>query len=257
MRCAWEQVHGLHFLDAVPKPLPFLNRIGNFIRTAEDVQHPHRMAGRQAANHARFRSLAGRVQQNALGLFGNWPREPHLQKFLIDFSGDETVVLLQELRAVLRAFNARAFPFHAKHRLGRFPEGETEEPVTAVQIQELVRLLEPQHAASRLDEVVDLALVNLAETGGRIFEAEVPQVEGEFPRAKELLEAKAFGGALGFQIVVAFRLVQIGVGRRHMVGALLQNFCDGFQFADDACVQLLHIENHHAILVGPADDNPV
>ena len=42
-----------------------------------------------------------------------------------------------------------------------------------------------------------------------------------------------------------------------MVRALLQNFCDLLEFADDACVQLFHVENHDTVLVGAADDNPV
>ena len=45
--------------------------------------------------------------------------------------------------------------------------------------------------------------------------------------------------------------------RRHVVRALLQYFCNLLQLADDACVQLFHVENHDAVLVRATDDNPV
>ena len=42
-----------------------------------------------------------------------------------------------------------------------------------------------------------------------------------------------------------------------MIRALLQHFCDLLELADNACIELFHVENHDAILVCAADDNPV
>ncbi len=257
MRRAREQVERQHFLDAVAETFPFGESGRNFVGTAENVQHADGLSQSKRANHAGFGSLAWRVQQNAFWFARDRPRESHLHERLVNLACDELVILLQEPCGSFRAIDGRAFPFHAEHGLGGFAEREAEEAVTAVKVQEVVALFKAKQAACGLDEVVNLAFVNLAETRHRVLEPEMAEVQRKFTRTVKLFEVERVCRALRFEIVIGFRRIDVSVGRRHVVRALLQNFCNLFQLADNACVQLFHVENHDAVLVCAADDNPV
>ena len=257
VRRAREQVEREYFLDAVAVAFPFLEGIRDFVGAAEDVADAYGLAHGKCVDDARLAALARRVQQNAFRFAGDGAREPHLYKLFVDFAGDESVVLLEVLGARLCAFDGRAFPFHAEYALGGFAQGKAEQAITAVKVEEVVFLGKPHHAACSLDQVVNLAFVNLAEACDRVLEAEVAQVQSHFAWAVELLEVEAFCGAFCFEVVVGFRGVHIGVGGGHVVRALLQDFGNLLQLAHDACINLLYVENDHAILVGAADDNPV
>lgn len=121
----------------------------------------------------------------------------------------------------------------------------------------MVALFETEKAACGLDEIVDLAFVNLAKSRYRVLEPKMAEVQRKFTRTVKLLEIERVRRALCFEIVIGFRRIDVSVGRRHVVRALLQNFCNLFQLADNACVQLFHVENHDAVLVRATDDNPV
>lgn len=257
MRGSREQVERLHFAHAVAVTFPFLERGGNLVGAAEHVGHADRLAHGERMNHARFAALARRVEQDFLGFVRDGAREPGLDKVLVDLACDKAVVFLEVLGRCLRAFDGKPFPFHAEHGLGRFAERKAEQAVTAVQIQEVVFLGEREHAACSLDEVVDLAFVNLAESRDRVLEAEFPEVEAQFARAVELLEVESVCRALRFQVVCGFGGVHVGVRRRHVEGGILQRVRNQLELAHDARVNLLDVENDDAVLVSAADDNPV
>ena len=104
---------------------------------------------------------------------------------------------------------------------------------------------------------MDLALVNLAKSRHRVAQTELAQPKREFPRAVKLLEVQAFGGPLGFQVVIRLGGIHVGVCRRHVERRFLQGVGNQFQLAHDAGVNLLDVENHHPVLVGAANNNPV
>ena len=104
---------------------------------------------------------------------------------------------------------------------------------------------------------MDLAFVNLAESSHRVLEPEMAEVERKFARAVKLLEVERVCRALGFEIVVGTSRVHIGMRCGHVVRALLQDFGNLLELAHDACIELLHVENHDAVLVCAADDEPV
>ena len=180
-----------------------------------------------------------------------------MHKRLVNLAGDELVVLLQESCGCLRAIDGRTFPFHTEHGLGGFTECKAEETVTAVKIQEMVALFETKQAACGLDEVVDLAFVNLAESRHRVLEPEMAEVERKFARAVKLLEVERVCRALCFEIVVGSCRVHVGMCCGHVVRALLQDFGNLLELAHDTCIELFHVENHDAVLVRAADDEPV
>jgi len=141
------------------------------------VQHADRLAHGESADDARFCAFARRVQQDAFRFTRNRSRKSHLHKSLVNLSCNESIVFLQESCGCLRAINRGTFPFHAEHGLGGFAEGKAEETVTAVKVQEVVAFFETEQAACRLDEVVDLAFVDLAESRYRILEPKMAEVE--------------------------------------------------------------------------------
>ena len=257
VRGAREQVHRQHFLDAIAVTFPFGEGAWDFVGAAENVEHTHRLAHRKSADDARFCSLARRVQQNAFRFARDRPRKSHLYKRLVNLAGDELVVFLQESCGCLRAIDGRTFPFHTEHGLGGFTECKAEETVTAVKIQEVVALFETEQAACGLDEVVDLAFVNLAESRHRVLEPEMAEVERKFARAVKLLEVERVCRSLGFEIVVGTSRVYVGMCCGYVVRALLQDFGNLLELAHDACIEFFHIENHDAVLVRAADNNPV
>ena len=257
MRRAGEQVHRQHFLDAVAVTFPFGEGVRDFVGAAENVQYADRLTHGERTDDARFSALARRVQQDAFRFARNRSRKSHLHERFIDLSGNELVVLLEEPCGSLGAIDGRTFPFHAEYGLGGFAEGEAEEAVTAVKIQEVVALFETKQAACGLDEVVDLAFVDLAESRYRVLEPKMAKVERKFARAVKLLKVQDVRRTLGFEIVIGFCRVHVGVGGCHVVRALLQHFCNLLEFADDAGVEFFHVENHDAVLVGAADDDPV
>ena len=104
---------------------------------------------------------------------------------------------------------------------------------------------------------MDLAFVNLAEARHRVLEPEMAEVERELARAVKLLEVERVCRALCFEIVVGTSRVHVGMCCGHVVRALLQDFGNLLELAYDACVQLFHVENHDAVLVRAADDEPV
>ena len=257
MRSAWEQVERQDFFDAVAKAFPFGESRRDFVGAAENVQHADGLAQSESPDDARFGSLARRVQQDALRFTGDRPRKSHLHERLVNFASDELVILLQESCGRLGAVNRRAFPFDSEDGFCGFAEGEAEKAVTAVKIQEMVALFKAEQATGGLDEVMDLAFVYLAESRYRIFEPKVAEVERELARAVKLLEVQHVCRALGFEVVIRLRRIDVCVCCRDVIRALLQNFGDLLELADNACVQLFHVENHDAILVSAADDNPV
>ena len=257
MRCTREQIHWQNFLDAVAETFPFLECVRDFVGAAENVQYANRVSCCKCADYAGLRALARRVKQYAFGLVGAYSWQAHLQKLFVDFTGDKAVVLFQELGTRLRRLNGRTFPFHAENALGGFTETETEEPVTAVQVQESVARFECEQAACGLYQVMNLAFVDLAEACGGVLEAEMSEVERKFARSKELLEAEPVGRTLCFEVIVGFCRVEVGVCCGHVVRALLQYFGNLLQLAYDACVDFLDVENDYTVLVGAADDNPV
>ena len=185
---AREQVHREHFLDAVAVTFPFGEGCRDFVGATENVEHAHWLSHCESADDARFGTLARRVQQNAFRFARDRPRKSHLHKCLVNFPCDELVVFLQESCRSLGAIDGRAFPFHTENGLGGFTERKAEETVTTVKIQEMVALFETEQAACGLDEVVDLAFVNLAESRHRVLEPEMAEVERKFARAVKLLE---------------------------------------------------------------------
>ena len=257
MRRAGEQVHRQHFLDTVAVTFPFGESCWNFVGATENVEYTHRLAHRKSADDARFSTLARRVQQNAFRFARDRPRKSHLHKRLVNLAGDELVVFLQESCGSLRAIDGRAFPFHTENGLGGFTECKAEETVTAVKIQEMVALFETEQAACGLDEVVDLAFVNLAESRHRVLEPEMAEVERKFARTVKLLEVECVCRALCFEIVVGTSRVHVGMCCGHVVRALLQDFGNLLELAHDTCIELFHVENHDAVLVRAADDEPV
>ena len=257
MRGAGEQIHRQHFLDAVAVTFPFGESCWDFVGATENVEHAHRLAHRKSADDARFSTLARRVQQNAFRFARDRPRKSHLHKRLVNLAGDELVVLLQESCGCLRAIDGRTFPFHTEHGLGGFTESKAEETVTAVKVQEVVALFKTEQTACGLDEVVDLAFVNLAEARHRVLEPEMAEVERKFARAVKLLEVERVCRALCFEIVVGACRVHVGMCCGHVVRALLQDFGNLLELAHDTCIELLYVENHDAVLVRAADDEPV
>lgn len=217
MRGAREQIERLHFLDAVAVAFPFLDGGGNLVGAAEYVAYAHGLAHGERVDDSGFAAFAGRVKQDFLGFAGYGAREPCLHEVFVDFARDKAVILLEVASGSLCAVDGRAFHLHAEHGFRGFAQREAEKPVSAVQIEEIVFLGQRKQAAGRLDEVVDLALVHLAEAGGRVPEAKMPQVERKFARAKELLEGKPFGRALGLEIVIGLRRVNIGMCRSHVI----------------------------------------
>ena len=254
---AREKVERQHFLDAVAKTFPFGEGCWDFVCAAENVQHAYRLSQCKRSDYARFSSLARRVQQNAFRFARNRARESHLHERLVNFPCDELVVLFEESRGGFCAVDGRTFPFYAKYGLGGFAERETEETVTAVKVQEMVALFEAQQTACGLDEVVDLAFVDLAEARYRVLEPKVAEIEREFTRAVKLLEIERVRRALRFEVVVRFRRIHVSVGRRDVVRTLLQYFGNLLELAYDTCIELFHVENHDAVLVRASDDNPV
>ena len=208
-------------------------------------------------NHAGFTALAGRVEQDFLGFAGYGAREPCLHEVLVDLACDKAVVLLEIFRGSLRAFDGRAFHLDTEHGFCGFAQRKAEESVTAVQVEEVVFAGERKHAARRLDEVVDLALVHLAEAGRGVLEAEMSEVKTQLARAKELLEGNSFGRSLRLQVVIRLRRVNVGMRRSHVIGRILQNFGNLFQFADNRRVDFLDVKYDDPVLVRAADDNPV
>lgn len=257
MRRAGEQVHRQHFLDTVAVTFPFGESAWDFVGAAENVEHTHRLAHRESADDARFGTLARRVQQNAFRFARNRSRKSHLHKRLVNLAGDELVVLLQESCGCLCAINGRTFPFHTEYGLGGFAECKAEETVTAVKIQEVVALFKTEQTACGLDEVVDLAFVNLAEARHRVLEPEMAEVERKFARTVKLLEVERVCRALCFEIVVGACRVHVGMCCGHVVRALLQDFGNLLELAHDTCIELFHVENHDAVLVRATDDEPV
>ena len=257
MRRAREKVERQNFLDAVAKTFPFGEGIRNFIGAAENVKYADGLAHGERADDARFCALARRVQQNAFRFAWDRPRESHLHERLVNLPCDELVVLLQESCGSLGTIDGRAFPFYAEHGLGCFTESKAEEAVTAVEVQEMVALFETEKAACGLDEIVDLAFVNLAKSRYRVLEPKVAEIQRKFTRAVKLFEVERVCGALCFEIIVRFRGIDVSVCCRHVVRALLQNFCNLLELTDDAGVQFFHVENHDAVLVRATDDNPV
>ena len=221
------------------------------------MEYTHGLAHRESPDDARFSTLARRVQQNAFRFARDRPRKSHLHKRLVNLPCDELVVFLQESCGSFGAIDGRAFPFHTENGLGGFTECKAEETVTAVKIQEMVALFETEQAACGLDEVVDLAFVNLAESRHRVLEPEMAEVERKFARAVKLLEVERVCRALCFEIVVGTSRVHVGMCCGHVVRALLQDFGNLLELAHDTCIELFHVENHDAVLVRAADDEPV
>ena len=245
VRCAREQIHWQHFLDAVAVAFPFGEGAWDFVSAAENVEHTHWLAHRKSTDDARFCSLARRVQQNAFRFARDRPRKSHLHKRFVN------------LACGLRAIDGRAFPFHAEYGLGCFTECKTEEAVTAVKVQKVVALFKTEQTACGLDEVVNLAFVDLAESRHRVLEPEMAEVERKFARAVKLLEVERVCRSLGFEIVVGTSRVYVGMCCGYVVRALLQDFGNLLELAHDACIELFHVENHDAVLVRATDDEPV
>ena len=257
MRGTGEQVERLHFLDAVAVAFPFLDGGGNLVGAAEHVAYAHGLAHGERVDDSGFATLAGRVEQDFFGFAGYGAREPSLHEVLVNLARDKAVVLLEVACGCLRAFDGRAFHFDTEHGFSGFAQREAEKPVTAVQVEEVVFAGERKQAARGLDEVVNLALVHLAEAGGGVLEAEMPEVQAQFARAKEMLEGEAFGRSLRLQVVIRLRRVNVGMRRSHVIGRILQNFGNLFQFADNRRVDFLDVEYDDPVLVRAADDNPV
>ena len=188
MRRAGEQVERQHFLDAVAETFPFGEGIRDFVGAAEYVQHAHGLSQSKRTNYAGFSPFARRVEQNAFRFARNRARESHLHERLVNLACDELVILFQESCGSLRAVDGRTFPFHTEYGLGGFAERKAKEAVTAVKIQEVVALFETEQAACGLDEVVNLAFVDLAESRYRVLEPKMAEVERKFTRAVKLLE---------------------------------------------------------------------
>ena len=93
---AREQVERQYFLDAVAKALPFGKCCRDFVGAAENVQHADGLSHGESADHARFSTLARRVQEDAFRFARDRSRKSHLHERLVDLSGNELVVLLQE-----------------------------------------------------------------------------------------------------------------------------------------------------------------
>jgi len=72
-----------------------------------------------------------------------------------------------------------------------------------------------------------------------------------------LLEVQNVCRALCFEVVVRFCGIDVGVRGCYVVRALLQHFGNLLQLTHDASIKLLHVENHDAVLVCAADNNPV
>ena len=72
-----------------------------------------------------------------------------------------------------------------------------------------------------------------------------------------MLKGEPFGRALGLEVVIGLRRVNVGVRRSHVIRRFLQNFGDLLQFADDRGIDFLDIEYNDPVLVRAADDNPV
>ena len=104
---------------------------------------------------------------------------------------------------------------------------------------------------------MDLAFVDLAESRHRVLEPEMAEVERKFTRSVKLLEVQNVCRALCFEVVVRFCRVHVSVGCRHVVRALLQYFGNLLELANNAGIELLHVENHDAVLACATDDNPV
>ena len=104
---------------------------------------------------------------------------------------------------------------------------------------------------------MDLAFVNLAESRHRVLEPEMAEVERKFARTVKLLEVERVCRSLGFEIVVGTSRVYVGMCCGYVVRALLQDFGNLFELAHDTCIELFHVENHDAVLVRAADDEPV
>ena len=114
-----------------------------------------------------------------------------------------------------------------------------------------------KHAACSLDQVVNLAFVNLAETGNGVAQAEFAEAEAHFARTVELLEIQAVCRTLRFQIVIGFSCINVGMRSCHMEGRFLQSIRNQLELAHDASVNLLDVENHYAVLVRATNNNPV
>ena len=104
---------------------------------------------------------------------------------------------------------------------------------------------------------MNLAFVNLTESRDRVAQAELAERQAHFTRTIKLLEVQAFGGALRFQVVIRFGRVHVGVCRRHLERGFLQGIRNQLELAHDACIDLLDVENYHAVLVGATDNDPV
>ena len=183
-----EQVQRLHFAHAVAVAFPFLERGGNFVGAAEHVAYANRLAHGERVNHARFAALAGRVQQDFFGFARDRPRESRLHEHFVDLASDKAVRLFKVLGGSLCAVDRRAFPFHAENRFGGFAERKTEQTVSAVQIQEMVFFALTEQAACGLDQIVNLAFVNLAESRDGVAQAELAESKTHFARTVKLLE---------------------------------------------------------------------
>lgn len=72
-----------------------------------------------------------------------------------------------------------------------------------------------------------------------------------------MLKGEPFGRALGLEVVIGLRRVNIGMRRSHVIRRFLQNFGNLLQFADNRSVNFLDIEYDDPVLVRAADDNPV
>ena len=104
---------------------------------------------------------------------------------------------------------------------------------------------------------MNLAFVNLAESRDGVAQAELAQGEAHFARTVKLLKIESFGRTFRFQIVIRFGRVHVGVCRSHLERRFLQGVRNQLELAHDTRVYLLDVENHHAVLVRAADDNPV
>ena len=140
VRGAGEQIERLHLAHAVTVAFPFLERGGNFVGTAEHVAYADRLSHRECVNHARFAALARRVQKDFFRFVHDRPRQSRLHEHFVDLAGDKTVGFFEVLGRSLRTVDRRTFPFDAQNVLGGFAECKAEQPVAAVQIQEVVFL---------------------------------------------------------------------------------------------------------------------
>ena len=257
MRGAGEQVERLHFAHAVAVAFPFLERCRDFVGAAEHMRDADGFAHGKCVNHAGFAALAGRVQQNFFGFVHDRPRKASLHEHFVDLAGDKAVRLFKVLGRSLGAIDGWTFPFHAQDVLGGFAERKAEQSVSAVQVQEMILFAQAEHAACRLDQVVNLALVNLAESGNGVAQAELAKRQAHFARTIELLEIQTVCWALRFQIVIRFSRVHVGVCGSYLERSFFQCVRNQFELAHDACVNLLDVENHHAVLVSATNNDPV